>query len=265
MSTSIKLIEKFRRLTLIQKELKAEIACRKKAESNKDELITIAGHELKTPLTIIKGYLHLLENSSSEKLIKNTRMYIARTLVQIEKLELLVTDLLDTSKIETGNLSLIRQTVNFDLLVQTVIESFRLVHPTHRIGLTGKCRSNICGDKIRLEQVIINYLTNAVKYSPDSVKIEVTVSETAGVIEFSVKDSGIGISADKQALLFHKFYRVEDPTHRFHGLGMGLYISAEIIHHQGGDVGVISEEGKGSVFYFRLPVFVNAKLKVLHR
>lgn len=254
MTTSIKLAEKYRRLTQIHKELKAEIENRKRADLTKDELITIAGHELKTPLTIIKGYLHLLENSSSEMLLENTRKYLARTLVQVGKLELLVTDLLDTSKIESGHLNMVCELVDFDELVETIVETIRQIHPLYTIALTLGSDAIVQGDRIRLEQVIINYLTNAIKYSPDSFKIGVSTGLSEGILLFKVTDSGIGIPLEKQARIFHKFYRVEDPEHRFSGLGMGLFISAEIIQHHKGKVWVMSEPDKGSTFFFTLPV-----------
>lgn len=254
MNTSSKLEEKYRRLNESYKALSAEIEYIKKLESTKDELILIAGHELKTPLTIIKGYLHLLENSSPECLIENTGKYLAKTIIQVGKIELLVTDLLDSSKIERGNLNLINEPFNFDILVENVIESIRQIHKSHDIKVLGKSNAVVLGDHIRLEQVIINYLTNAIKYSPDSAQIHVLVSHKKGSVEFSVKDFGIGIGKVDQIKLFSKFYRVENVAKRFHGLGMGLYISAEIIHHHKGKVGVISEEGKGSTFYFTLPV-----------
>ena len=107
---------------------------------------------------------------------------------------------------------------------------------------------------LRLEQVVVNYLTNAIKYSPDEKEIEVETLTADNMLEVRVKDHGIGISKELQEQLFEKFFRVEETSNRFQGLGIGLFICQEIIQRHSGQCGVESEPGKGSTFYFKLPL-----------
>lgn len=253
--TFIRLFEQNNELIAIQENLKAEVAIRIEAENMKDEFISIASHELKTPLTSIKGYLQLIDRTASDNMDVMTVKYIKRTLVQIDRLGNLVADLLDTSKISSGMLQFDRKVLEFDPLLENAIESVWQTHPNYKIIKEGKSNALIYGDEARIEQVIINYLTNAIKYAPDSTEIQFIVERDDDMLTVKVKDFGIGISSDKLEQVFDKFYRVEDSSHRFQGLGMGLYISAEIIRRHDGIFGVDSEPGNGSVFYFSLPIY----------
>ncbi len=255
--TFIRLYEQNRELIAAQESLKAEVEYRKEAENKKDEFISIASHELKTPLTSIKGYLQLLDKTAGSTMDATTGKYIKRTLVQIDRLGNLVADLLDTSKIESGKLQFNKKVQAFDPLLESAIEVVWQMHPGYKIIREGNADALIFGDEVRLEQVIINYLTNAIKYSPDSNEIHFIVDTDDDMLTVRVKDFGIGIPSDKQEQIFDKFYRVEDTSHRFQGLGMGLYISAEIIRRHDGTFGVESAPGEGSVFYFSLPVYKN--------
>jgi len=253
--TFVRLYEQNRELNEVQENLKAEIEFRKSAERKKDEFISIASHELKTPLTSIKGYLQLMEGSVESGTNENTKKYLDRTLIQLDKLGNLVADLLDLSKIESGKLQFNKKYHDFDPLLENAIEIIRQTHPKHEIVRTGKANATIFADDVRIEQVIINYLTNAIKYAPDSTRVEVKVSTNSkNQLVVKVKDSGIGILKEKQLQIFEKFYRVEDSSFRFQGLGMGLYISSEIIKRHHGEYGVDSEPGKGSTFFFSLPL-----------
>lgn len=232
-----------------------DIEEQKQSEQKKDEFISIASHELKTPLTSIKAYLQLLQRSvdtADSNVIVN---YLQRTQVQIEKLHHLITDLLDISKIESGKLKFNKKLFNFKPLLNSVLETIHQTHEGCNVTVKGDPDVQIYGDDERIEQVIINYLTNAIKYSPDSKKVEVeTLIMNNRELRVNVKDYGIGISKEKQANIFQKFYRAEDSSSRFQGLGIGLYICAEIVKRHDGKYGVQSEPGKGSVFYFSLPI-----------
>lgn len=253
--TFIKLHEQTIELNRIQQSLLAEIEQRKLAESKKDEFISIASHELNTPLTSIKGYLQLAERSLEAGQKENSKLFIGRSRKQADKLNNLVTDLLDTTKIESGRLKFNYNNFNFDSFIENAIDSVRHSYPGKQIIRTGLADIQILGDESRLEQVLINYLTNAIKYAPESNQVFVEVNILPDqLIEVRVKDHGIGISKEKQEQLFDKFYRVEESSNRFQGLGMGLYICAEIIKRHQGEYGVESEPGQGSVFYFRIPV-----------
>ena len=258
--TFYRLYEQNSELNRTQASLRSEIEFRKKAEAElkeavkkKDEFISIASHELKTPLTTIKAYLQLLDRSIDED--DPTKMYMERALVQVRKLDNLIVDLLDLSKIESGKLKFNRKIFNFEKTLSNAIEMIRQTYPEYLVIQKGHAEVDLYGDEMRIEQVLINYLTNAVKYSPDNKEIHIEVSFREGNRLFvQVKDFGIGIPKDHQSHIFHKFYRVEESANRFQGLGIGLYICAEIIRRHEGEYGVESEPGQGSAFYFSIPV-----------
>jgi signal transduction histidine kinase len=230
-----------------------DIEDQKEAIKKKDEFISIASHELKTPLTTIKAYVQLLDRAIGEE--DPTKLYVDRALVQIRKLDNLIVDLLDLSKIESGKLKFNKKLFGFETVLSNAVEMIRQTWPEYKVVRTGNADIKLYGDETRIEQVIINYLTNAVKYSPDNkeIHIETTVLPD-GRLLVRVRDFGIGIRAEHQGNIFSKFYRVEESANRFQGLGIGLYICAEIIRRHEGEYGVESEPGQGSVFYFSVPV-----------
>jgi signal transduction histidine kinase len=131
----------------------------------------------------------------------------------------------------------------------------RQTYPAYTIVRKGAADIAFYGDETRIEQVIINYLTNAVKYSPDHKEVQIEAGvDAGGQVYVRVKDYGIGIRKDHQSDIFNKFYRVEESADRFQGLGIGLYICAEIIRRHDGQYGVESEPGQGSTFYFTVPI-----------
>src|SRR3984957_12579521 len=258
--TFYRLYEQNSELNRIHASLRSEIEFRKKVEDElqeavkkKDEFISIASHELKTPLTTIKAYVQLLERDISGD--NPTKLYVDRALVQIRKLDNLIVDLLDLSKIESGKLKFNKKLFEFESTLSNAVEMIRQTYPEYRIVRMGDANIQLYGDETRIEQVIINYLTNAVKYSPDNKEIHVEASvHPNGRLFVRVRDLGIGIKKDPQSNIFSKFYRVEETANRFQGLGIGLYICAEIIRRHEGEYGVESEPGQGSVFYFSVPI-----------
>ncbi|RQO67870.1 hybrid sensor histidine kinase/response regulator [Pedobacter sp. KBW06] len=252
--TFYRIYEQSRKLIEIQKALLDEIEFRKQAERKKDEFISIASHELKTPLTSVKGYVQLLERSIEKGDVPTLKKHLLKAQVQLEKLNELITDLLDISKIESGKLKFNKQPFMMDTLLDGVTEIIHQSNPEFKIIKTGTAKREICGDEMRIEQVIINFLTNAIKYSPGTSEIHIKVEERGEQVYVGVKDFGIGINADQQKNVFEKFYRVEETAIHFQGLGIGLYISAEIIRRHNGEVGVHSIPGEGSEFYFSIPL-----------
>jgi len=233
-----------------------DIEEQKQIEKRKDEFLSIASHELKTPLTSIKAYMQLLDRSFKESSAnQESKKYLERTQIQLEKLHNLIADLLDISKIESGNLQFNKKDFDFETLLKNSLDIIRQTNPEYNIIKTNINTATIFGDDIRIEQVIINYLNNAIKYSPDSknIKISTIINENNELV-FSVKDEGVGVPEAKQKDIFKKFYRVEENSHRFQGLGIGLYICSEIIRRHNGTVGVKSKPSKGSEFYFTLPI-----------
>jgi signal transduction histidine kinase len=256
--TFYRLYEQNRILNDVQDTLRKEIEYRKVAQQEaldasrrKDEFMSIVSHELKTPLASMKAYVQLLDRSIDKN--DKVRSYVDRTLIQINKLNTLITDLLDISRIENGKLKFNETRFDFDVLLRDASEMIRYTYPDYHIHITGQSGIQVKGDEGRLEQVLLNYLTNAVKYSPDSKEVHIHTRLENNMVTVAVKDYGIGIPKESQAEVFRKFYRVEGSEHRFQGLGVGLYICSEIVQRHNGSCWLESEPGKGSTFFFSIP------------
>ncbi|MCX2582543.1 sensor histidine kinase [Pedobacter sp. MR22-3] len=251
--TFYRIYEQSRKLNEVQEKLLEEIEFRKQAENKKDEFISIASHELKTPLTSVKGYIQLLQRSLNKDDKTMAQNHLQKASVQLEKLNELIVDLLDISKIESGKMKFNMQYFCADNMVNNAIEMLQQSNPGFIINKLGKTNENIYGDEMRLEQVVINFITNAIKYAPGTNQVNVTINIKDGKLYLAVKDFGIGISKEQQAKIFDKFYRVEEHSNRFNGLGIGLYICSEIINRHSGTIGVNSVPDEGSEFYFIIP------------
>lgn len=228
-----------------------DIEDQKQASRRKDEFLSIASHELKTPLTSIKAYIQLLERESKDN--SQYKPYVDRALTQVSKLNSLITDLLDISKIQSGKLEFNKKEFDFDAMLSSQLEMTRQNHPDYHVDHQGKTEMLVYGDEIRLEQVITNFISNAIKYSPKEKKIIIQTKADTSHIHFAVTDFGIGIPKDEQKNLFRKFYRAQGAAPHFQGMGLGLYICSEIIQRHDGSFGVDSEPGKGSTFHFTIP------------
>ncbi|MGN6436194.1 MAG: ATP-binding protein [Agriterribacter sp.] len=230
-----------------------DIDAQKQVASKKDEFISIASHELKTPLASVKAYIQLLERQLETA--DKVRPLVERSLTQIDKLNRLVSELLDVSKIESGKMRFHKEVFDFNKLLGDVVDIMQKAYPHYTIVVTSDPDLMVYADEMRIEQVITNYITNAVKYSPEVKRVEVSAKRTAGnMLEFSVKDFGIGIPLENQQEIFEKFFRAENVSASFQGLGIGLFVSAEIINRHQGTYRVESASGKGSVFYFTIPM-----------
>jgi PAS domain S-box-containing protein len=228
----------------------------KEHEQIKNDFIGMASHELKTPITSIKAYIQLLltiyKNRSEDEFLLKSLTTVNK---QINKLTRLITDLLDVSKMESGRLSLNSEPfVLHDVLKETV-EEVQHTATHHDIVYSGLAGPTVYADRDRIAQVVTNFLTNAIKYSPESDRVDVNVTATPAEVKIEVRDYGIGIDPQEQAKIFNRFYRVEGRNEQtFSGFGIGLYVAAEIIKRHDGRVWVESEKGMGASFYFSLPV-----------
>lgn len=231
-----------------------DIEDQKKEMDRKDEFIGIASHELKTPLTSLKGYLQLITSYKKEEVPPVVKQYIEKASVAINKLQRLVNDLLDVSKIQAGRLEYPLNEVNLSELMGFVIENARHIYPQHEFDNQSKSNLRIIGNAERLEQVLMNFINNAVKYSQDNKQVILKTTVKNNIVRVSVTDFGIGLPETQTERIFERFYRVEDKKFMTSGLGMGLYISAEIINNHQGKIGVESEPNKGATFYFELPL-----------
>lgn len=233
---------------------------RKDLERQKDEFIGIASHELKTPVTSIKAYAQVLESIFRRKGETNAADKIAKMDHQIDRLSNLIGDLLDVTKIQAGKLQFNEESFSFNDLVNEVIYELQLTSINHKLVKKLSQNVDVYGDKDRIGQVLTNLVTNAIKYSPKAEKIIINSSVDDENVTICVKDFGLGISPEKKDKVFEQFYRISgDDQITFPGLGLGLYISNEIIKRQGGKIWVESALGKGSTFCFSLPLKKSTK------
>ena len=223
------------------------------AEELKDEFIGIASHELKTPLTSASGYIQLLLLSLNED-DKEATLYGIKVSEAINRLKNLISELLDVSKITSGELNYNITKFDFNQLMDDTIKDIGQISNSHKILKTGKCKSKITGDRDRLQQVITNLLNNAIKYSPKANKVSVTIEENDKYLEVSVRDYGVGINKKYLDKIFERYYRVESHSKEFQGMGIGLYISNEIIRRHEGKIWAESTAGSGTTFHFTLPL-----------
>ncbi len=244
-------------LVMSQQKLEAYTQELKRLNTHKDEFISMASHELNTPLTSLRVYLQMLkENVQKPGDDVTTRVtYTTKALNLTDKLGKLIGDLLNVSKIEAGKLHMHTQQFDFQALLQEVLDSMRAITKKHTIVFSGFNDSLLVwGDKDRLEQVVVNLLSNAIKYSPKADKILVDLQKHDDKLALSITDYGIGIPANQMHRIFSRFFRAEGLSPSFSGLGIGLYLSHQIVIRHNGTMRVQSEEGKGSTFTVELPL-----------
>lgn len=245
-----------------------DITERKLLQQKKDEFLAMASHELKTPITVIKVYAQILKKRLGFSEDNKDIYFLSQIESQTSKITTLINDLLEVTKIEAGKLAFSKKKFDLNVLIKKIVVDFQYVSDTHQIIKVGEVEKNVMGDEDRIGQVLINLLTNAIKYSPNADKIIVKVKENKKNITVGVQDFGMGISKDKQEQIFGRYFRVnkkEEETIKGSGFksssGLGLYISAEIIVRHGGKIWVESKKEKdlpagkqGSTFYFTLPL-----------
>ena len=226
----------------------------KRLQQQKDDFISVASHELKTPMTSLKASLQILE-----KLIKNksqpdkVETFIEKANTSLIKMQHLIESLLNVSRISAGQLGISKSWFKVAEMVNDCCDHVRMAGE-HELVLTGDLDTIIFADRTKIDQVIVNLVNNAVKYAPKSDKIMIDIKQRAKSVKISVQDFGDGIAYDKIPHLFERYYRVDSTGLQYSGLGLGLYISAEIVERHGGKIGVNSEAGRGSTFWFTIPV-----------
>jgi PAS domain S-box-containing protein len=219
----------------------------------KDEFISIASHELKTPITSLKLTLQLLERMSLDGLPDKYSKLIEQSGRSIAKIVTLVDELLNVNRVNAGQMVLNKTEINIMDMLDGCCHHVR-AEGSYNLLVTGDRSIVIVGDEHRIDQVVVNFVNNAIKYAPESTTIYISVSVQNETARIEVTDTGPGISAEKLPHLFERYYRADHAGVQYSGLGLGLYICAEIIKRHGGKIGVDSEFGKGSTFWFTLPV-----------
>lgn len=225
-------------------------------ENGKQERIGIVGHELKTPLTSLKGLVailkkHMVEENYSNK--KKNIEYLALMESEVERLIGLTEELLNTTRRKTIGVRPDKQPCDLDCIIRQVIKNVKIAYNTHKIKRRGKIGTLVSCDKDRIMQVVTNLLTNAIKYSPNADQVFMTIERENNHAIIKIQDFGMGIPKEKQEKIFERFYRATDKNQSV-STGLGLYIASEIVRNHDGKIWVESTEGKGSVFSFSLPL-----------
>ncbi|GAA4315882.1 ATP-binding protein [Mucilaginibacter gynuensis] len=232
-----------------------DITERKHNDMRKNDFIAMVSHELKTPLTSIKSYIQLLIN----KIPKGNDEFLNSALVkadrQIVKMTKMIHGFLDMSKLESGKITLSREEFNLCDLLNEIVADVRFYTYTHFFEIYRQDNAIVYADRNKIGQVIDNFLSNAIKYSPRETVIDINCIVIDSNVQISVADKGIGVKPKDQAKVFDKFYRVDnDIIKTVAGFGIGLYLAGEIIHLHNGKIWVESEECEGATFYFSIPL-----------
>lgn len=237
--------------------LLSEQLATRELESKRNEFIGMVVHELKTPITSLKGYAQLLYKRCLRIGDEQTAQFASRMDAQITRLTSLVDDFLDVTRLAEGKLQFVEDYFPFDALVDEIIQEIQLINERQVICRQGITDQIIWGDRTRIGQAITNLLTNAMKYAPDSknILVKTSVESEQKYVRLCVQDFGPGIPKTMQSKIFDPFYRLSNHQQgTIAGLGLGLHITSEIIKRQGGLLWVESEEGQGATFCFRLPI-----------
>jgi two-component system sensor histidine kinase VicK len=238
--------------------INTDIQEQKELQQRKDDFISIASHELKTPITTLKASLQLLHRMKDNPSEKFPRL-IEQSVRSMHKVSTLIEDLLNSKRMKAAELPLNKSTFIISELLNGSCNHISL-SGKHDLVILGDKQLKIYADERSLDQVVVNLVNNAVKYAPGSRDIFLIIEQAGEMAKVSVKDSGPGIEPDKLPYLFDRYYQISSAGYNSAGLGLGLYISAEIIKRHGGEMGVESELGRGSTFWFTLPLdtaFVN--------
>jgi signal transduction histidine kinase len=248
-----------------ERHLREERTARATAEAAvtlRDDFLSIASHELRTPVAVLLGNIQLLERVLSASRVKQDtrfRQSFAAIHRQLTRIQALIATMLDVSRIERGHLMIAHDPLDLVALVEVVVDEVRTTTQAHLIELVVPSEPPldvfVYGDALRLEQVMFNLLQNAIKYSPDGGAIQVEVKRADNWASVAITDHGLGIATEALPHLFERFYRAPAVrSEHISGLGIGLYIVHEIATLHGGDVSVESDQGTGTTFTVRLPL-----------
>ena len=245
--------QKNQQLFLINEQSELALQQSEYLNQQKNEFLSVAGHELKTPLTILRAYTQMALKSDCSGI---TLAHLKKVDNQALKLQTMILQLLDISKIDTHRSDYNMELTDIRSYMLDMTDLIRQLVPGHELIIELDVAKTVNIDRLRIEQVIMNIIGNAAKYSPVGKKIILTTKiQENGEVLFAVEDQGIGMSQEELLKIFDKFYRVESVIKQFNGLGVGLYISSKIINEHGGKIWVESTAHAGCTFYFTIPVY----------
>lgn len=235
-----------------------DVTAEREAMRMKNEFVSTVSHELRTPLTSIKGYIDLILDGEAGEINDVQREFLSIVKENTDRLVELINDMLDISRIESGRIVLKVQPLDVRERIEGAVDTFQAILDqqgrTVHIDVPEDL-PKVAGDPDRVGQVLINFISNAIKYSPEGGDVFIRASASDSMVRVEVTDQGIGIDPEDQSRLFTQFYRVDSSlTRQIGGTGLGLSIVKSIIELLGGNVGVTSEPGKGSTFWFTLPI-----------
>ena len=233
-----------------------DITEKKDMETLRDEILSIANHEVKTPLSAVKGYVQLLKRYVVGTGDVKHSAIAEKALASSEKIERILNEALDVNSHKVTEMALRKERVNIEELTREVSDSATTINADHTINIiVSKDIPDILADRHRIGQVITNLMNNAIKFSAGKNLIEVLIDYTQGHVRVAIRDYGMGISETEHDKIFEKFYRINTDENAVHGTGIGLYLCSEIITRHGGKIGLEKlPSNQGSCFYFTLPL-----------
>lgn len=251
------------RIDIATKELRASNAQLKHLDEVKDEFISMASHQLRTPLTSIKGYLSMVIDGDIGTITPQQEKVLKEAFNSSERMVRLIADFLNVSRLQTGKFVIEKADIDIKKVVEREADAIRVMAEGHALGIEVIVPSEqvmVHADESKLREVIMNFIDNAIYYSRPNTTVSVRLTVSNGDVVFTVHDTGIGAPEAEQSRLFHKFYRASNARkQRPDGTGVGLYLARRIISAHGGSVVFESVEGKGSTFGFRLPLVRSTK------
>jgi PAS domain S-box-containing protein len=233
-----------------------DITLHKELEREREDIMGFVAHELRNPLSNLGLCQELLGMQLEEKNYDAMPAMLQRNQNNLQRLNKMIAELYNATKINSGNIVLDKASYHFGEMVQEATETIHLLQPDYNITVTGDGNFIAEGDRYRMMEVVTNYLNNGIKYSAGSTEVVLNIEQHTEKVTVSVKDKGLGISASQLPYIFERFFRAEK-TKNLEGLGLGLYLCQRIIQAHGGKVWAESEEGKGSVFYFSVPLQIH--------
>lgn len=237
-------------------ELEASRQRLARANAQRDDLMAIVAHELKTPLAALsmRAELALRKASSNGPSVDDFRALASSTTKQVGRLVAIIDDLSDITRIESGGLRIEKKRVNLVEVAREALERQRTSSTIHHLAMSAPEALYVEADPLRVDQVITNFLTNALKYAPNGGEVGLRLAVSDGSARVSVSDEGIGIAPEAMPRLFERYFRTSGGRSTAQGLGLGLYVSKQLVELHGGKIGAESRPGEGSTFWFTLPL-----------